>query len=103
MSFGTWIAIYIPLFVLFFVLIPQQNLMHAQAYKMIVKRRRSRMLDHKLIKKYIGRECKITTGSYGTTTSGKVLDVKENWIEIETRKGIELMNAEFVQNIKVKN
>lgn len=42
-------------------------------------------------------------GSYGAATSGKILDVKENWIEIETKKGIELMNAEFAQNIKVED
>lgn len=103
MSPATWMAIYLPIFVLLFVIIPQQNQMQVQAAKMITKRRRRRTLDHELIKKYIGRECKITTGSYGTTTKGKVLDVKENWIEIETKKGIELMNAEFVQNIKVED
>lgn len=58
-------------------------------------------MSHEMIKKYIGKECKITTGSYGSTTAGKIIDVKENWIELETKKGIELMNAEFVQNIKV--
>ncbi len=103
MNSGTWIAIYMPLFILFFVIFPQQSQMQSQASRMITKKRRARKLNHELIKKYIGRVCKITTGSYGTTTSGKILDVTENWIEIETRKGIELMNAEFVQNIKVVN
>ncbi|NBG88231.1 hypothetical protein ISALK_06930 [Isachenkonia alkalipeptolytica] len=59
-------------------------------------------MSHEMIKKYIGKVCKVTTGSYGSTTSGKIVDVKENWIELETKKGIELMNAEFVQNIKVE-
>ncbi len=102
MNAGTYIALYSPLFMLLFVILPSQYQAQAQAAKMIMKRKKVRVLDHELIKKYIGRVCKITTGSYGTTTNGKILDVKENWIELETHKGIELMNAEFVQNIKVK-
>ena len=101
MSTGAWIAIYMPVFILFFVIIPQQNQMQAQAAKHNIKRRRTKKMSHEMIKKYIGKVCKITTGSYGSTTSGKILDVKESWIELETKKGIELMNAEFVQNIKV--
>ncbi len=101
MSPAIWIAIYMPIFILLFIIIPQQNQMQALAAKHNIKRRRMSKLSHEMIKKYIGKVCKITTGSYGSTTSGKVLDVKENWIELETRKGIELMNAEFVQNIKV--
>jgi len=32
---------------------------------------------------------------------GKIINVNENWIEVETKKGIELINAEFVQSIKI--
>ena len=103
MNAGTWIAIYLPIVMLLFIILPSQYQSQAKAAKLIMKRKRVRVLDHELIKKYIGRVCKITTGSYGTTTTGKILDVKENWIELETRKGVELMNAEFVQNIKVEN
>lgn len=101
MSLGAWIAIYLPAFILLFIIIPQQNQMQALAAKHNINRRRRRIMNHEMIKKYIGKECKITTGSYGSTASGKILDVRENWIELETKKGIELMNAEFVQNIKV--
>ncbi|MDF2593316.1 MAG: hypothetical protein K0S75_2782, partial [Clostridia bacterium] len=31
----------------------------------------------------------------------KIIDVNENWIEVETKKGNELINAEYVQSIKV--
>jgi predicted secreted protein len=103
MNPATWIAIYMPIFILLFVIVPRQNQMQAQAARKMMKKRRLRPLNHELIKKFIGKVCKITTGSYGTTTSGKIIDVKENWIELETQKGIELMNADFVQNIKVKN
>ncbi len=103
MNPATWIAIYLPIFILLFVIIPQQSQMQAQAARKMMKKRRLQTLNHELIRKFIGKVCKITTGSYGSTTSGKIIDVKENWIELETHKGIELMNADFVQNIKVKN
>lgn len=102
MNPGAWIAIYMPVFILLFVIIPQQNQLQAQAIRMRVKRRRMRSMNHELLHKYIGRVCKVTTGSYGSTATGKILDIKENWIELETRKGIELMNAEFIQSIKVE-
>jgi len=58
-------------------------------------------MDNEVLKKYIGKNCKISTGSYGSTVSGRILDIKDNWIEVETRKGIEIINAEFVQTLKI--
>ena len=29
------------------------------------------------------------------------IDVYENWIEVETKKGKELINAEYVQSIRI--
>lgn len=58
-------------------------------------------MTNEIIKKYIGKYCKITTGSMGTSVVGKIIGVNENWIEIETKKGSELVNADFVQSIKI--
>ena len=68
----------------------------------IKKRKGEITMTNEIIKKYIGSNCKISTGSYGTTVEGTILEVNENWIEVETKKGKELINADFVQNIKVK-
>lgn len=59
------------------------------------------IMTNEVIKKYIGKKCRISTGSFGTTVIGIILDVNENWIEVETKKGNELINAEFVQSIKI--
>ncbi|KUO53035.1 MAG: hypothetical protein APF76_12720 [Desulfitibacter sp. BRH_c19] len=59
-------------------------------------------MTNEVIKKYIGKKCKISTGSFGTTVVGKITDVNENWLEVETRKGKELINADFIQSIKVQ-
>ncbi|MCK5763319.1 MAG: hypothetical protein KAH05_04300 [Clostridiales bacterium] len=59
-------------------------------------------MTNELIQKYLGKRCQVSTGSYGIKVIGIIIDVKENWIEIETKKGLELVNSEFIQNIKVK-
>jgi len=58
-------------------------------------------MTNELIKRYIGKQCLISTGSFGTSVKGIIIDVNENWLEIETKKGSELINAEFIQSIKI--
>ena len=101
MNSATWIAIYMPLFIIFFIILPQQNATNKAVIMKIKRRKGEVFMTNDVIKKYIGKECKISTGSFGTNIAGKILDVNENWIEVETKKGNELINAEYVQSIKV--
>ena len=89
------------MFILFFVILPQQRKIQQMIIVKIKKRKGLVIMGTEVIKKYIGRTCKISTGTYGTNLTGKIIDVNENWIEVETKKGIELVNAEFVQSIKI--
>ena len=98
---STWIGVYMPLFVLFFIIWPQQREARRLILQKIKKRRGVGIMTNEIIKKYMGKYCKITTGSMGTTVAGKIRDVNENWIEVETKKGNELVNADFVQSIKI--
>lgn len=91
-----------PFFVIFFVIIPQQREMHKAVLLKIKKRKGVITMTNEVIKKYIGINCIISTGSFGTNVVGKIVDVNENWLEVETKKGKELINADFIQNIKVK-
>ena len=59
-------------------------------------------MSNELIKQYIGKICRISTGTYGINTVGKIVSINENWIEVETRKGNELINTDYIQNIKIK-
>jgi hypothetical protein len=68
----------------------------------IKKRKGLIIMTNEVIKKYIGKTCKISTGSFGREVIGKIIDVNENWIEVETKKGKELINADFIQSIKIK-
>jgi len=91
-----------PLLILFFVIIPHQREMERAVLLKIKKRKGVITMTNEVIKKYIGMKCKISTGSFGTNVAGKIIEVNENWLEVETKKGKELINADFVQNIKVK-
>ena len=100
---STWIAIYMPLFVLFFVIAPRElENKKAMFLKKIKKIKEIITMTNEMIKKYLGKTCKISTGSFGTNLVGKIIYVNENWLEVETKKCKELINADFVQSIKVK-
>ncbi len=58
-------------------------------------------MTNEVINKYIGKNCKISTGSFGTTVKGKIIEVKENWIEVQTKNGNELINADYIQSVKI--
>jgi len=60
-------------------------------------------MANEVIKKCIGKNCRLlSTGSAGiTVVTGKIIDVNEIWIEIETKKGNVFVNAEFVQSIEM--
>jgi hypothetical protein len=102
MNASTWVAIYMPLFILIFIIIPQK----LEREKLIVSHIKNRkgviIMTNEVIKKYIGKRCKISTGSFGTNVEGEIINVNENWLEVETKKGKELINADFIQSIKVK-
>ena len=90
-----------PLFIIFFIILPQQREMKKSIILKRKKRKGLIIMTNEVIKKYIGKTCRISTGSFGTNVIGKIIDVNENWIEIETKKGNELINAEFIQSIKI--
>lgn len=102
MNVGTWIAIYMPMFVLFFIILPQQYVSRKAVILKFKRRNGVINMTNEIIKKYIGKECRISSGTFGINLVGKIISVNEKWIEVETKKGNELINSEFVQSIKIK-
>ena len=56
-------------------------------------------MTNEILKKYLGKNCLITT--FNTGILGVISDIHENWLEVKTKKNVQLVNAEFVQSIKV--
>ncbi|MEG0579827.1 MAG: hypothetical protein RR490_07920 [Niameybacter sp.] len=97
MNTSSLIAIWLPILVIFFIILPSQN--HRN---ILMKQKRKKVklkLTNEMLKKYIGVNCTILTGSFGNQITGTILDVQENWIEVATKKGNQLFNADFVINI----
>lgn len=103
MNSGAWVTIYMPMFIILFTIIPRRRAVHKAILLKIRKRKGVVEMTNELIKKYMGKNCLISTGSLGTNVNGKLIDVNENWLEVETKKGKELINAEFIQSIKIKD
>lgn len=51
-----------------------------------------------LIEKLIGKNCTLSTGAFGGV-QGRIAGVTDNWIEVEAKKGIRLVNADYVTDI----
>ncbi len=99
---GTTLAIYLPILIAIMMAIQDQEEKQRITLWKIKKRRGIIRMNGDLVKKYIGMDCRISTGSLGTNVVGRIVDVEENWIEVETKKGNELINLDFVQHIRPK-
>ncbi|PAB60836.1 hypothetical protein CCE28_03780 [Anaeromicrobium sediminis] len=59
-------------------------------------------MSNDLIKSYIGKVCNISSGSFGPKFQRvKIIEVMENWIKVEGKGKIDLINIDFIQNIKI--
>ncbi len=101
MESSTWIAIYLPLFILFVIILPNQRRM-AMA---VIRRKRKRgisSMSNVLIESAVGHVCNISTGSFGSNYSKvKVVEVVDHWIKINKKGKEELINAEYIQSIAI--
>ncbi len=98
---STMIAIYMPIFMMLFVIIPSLNT--AKRKQMIINRRRNKKkMENQLLKEYEGRRCNISTGLNGKVYKNvKILSVVETWMKIEKKGMEELINTDYIQYIKM--
>lgn len=89
------------MFVLLFIILPHRRRI-IQGVKHKMRARKGEIDMCELLKKYMGKNCVVSTGTFGINVIGIMREIKDNWIELETKKGKELINCEFVQNIKIK-
>lgn len=102
MNSGAFIAIYLPIFIVLFVMAPA-NKRKQYIIKKLKKSRGERVMSNEIIKSCIGKICTISAGSFGTSYSKvEILEVADNWIKVRSSKGkIDLVNIDFVQNFKI--
>ena len=101
MNTSGWIAVYLPMFIIFFIILPQGYVMQVRT---AIRRKRkvgSKRMTNEILKSYVGKICKISGGSYGVNIKGRIVDVNENWIVVQTSRGDKIVNAEYVQSIRI--
>lgn len=59
-------------------------------------------MSNELIKSCIGKQCVISAGSLGAAYNKvTILEVVENWIKIEKKGKVDIINADYIQSIKI--
>jgi len=101
MSTGTYIAIYLPIFIVLFVILPT-NRRNMFAIRKLKKLRGEKVMSNELIKSCIGKICSISTGSFGTSYSKvEIVEVADNWIKVQNKSKTDIVNIDFITNIKI--
>ncbi len=94
------LSVIISLVFIFIVLFTQQS----GKYLRIIqnkKKGRKRSMPTELIKEFIGKVCNISlfNDSFGVT--GKIVAVEDNWIKINEKSTVRLINGDMVRDIKI--
>lgn len=101
MNTGTFIALYLPIFIVLFIIFPEERKRKAKIRKR-KKVKGEKIMSNELITSCIGKTCTISTGSMGTSYSRVViLEVADNWIKVQGKGKTNIVNVDFIENIKI--
>ena len=101
MNPGVFIAIYLPLFMVLFVILPT-NRRHKFAVRKLKKRRGEKIMSNELLKSCVGKTCTISTGSFGSSYNNvEIVEVVDNWIKVKGKRNSDIINIDFITNIKI--
>ena len=101
MDSSTWIGIYLPIFVVLVIIIPAHN-QNIYTTRKLRKKRGERKVSNELIKSCVGKTCSISTGALGSSYNKvRVIEVIDNWIKVESKGRKNLINSDYIQNIKI--
>lgn len=56
-------------------------------------------MSKEIVMKYLNKKCKVYLGM-GEAVKGVIKNIEDKWMEVETSKGIELVNLDYAMNIK---
>ena len=73
--------------------------------KNIVRRKKRgvyRKMPTEMIKEFIGKECTITLFSESLGVHGTIIALEENWIKVEEKKNIRIINGDVIRDISTR-
>lgn len=70
----------------------------------IIKRRKKgvkRKMPTEMMKEFIGKQCVITLFNEMGGVQGTILAVEENWIKVDEKKRVRIINGDMIRDIAV--
>ena len=103
MDLSIWIIIFLPIFIALWIEYEhlRQEKQRRILYTIKQNREKGSGRMSEVIKKYIGKDCIITT--MNTTVTGVVEAVEDNWITIQPKdasRGSEIVNIDYISRIR---
>lgn len=68
----------------------------------IIRRKRKgvkRDMPTEMLKEFIGKDCAISMFNEVGAVQGKILAIEENWIKVEEKKKIRIINGDMIRDI----
>ena len=59
------------------------------------------MMPVEILRGWIGRDCTITLFNELSAVQGKLLSIEDNWLQVEEKKKIRLINGDMIRDIAV--
>jgi len=93
-----WGILFVVLFLC--IIIPRQNKI---LLGMIQRKRKGkiRKMPTELIKEFIGKVCSISLFNESFGITGKIVALEDNWIKIEEKDTVRLVNGDMIRDIKL--
>lgn len=81
----------------------KRNNLQLQLMRIRKRRKECKEMDNSILLRYIGKECIVQANGYIAGLVGKVVEVSENWITLEDKKGrLTTFNCDYISSIKEK-
>lgn len=82
------------------IVIPTRNRFYLNMIRKKKKERRRKM-PQELMKEFIGKVCIITLFNEAFGIQGKIIALEDNWIKIEEKNKIRLINGDMIRDISI--
>lgn len=82
------------------IIIPRRNKLYLEIIKR-KKKGRKRKMPQELMKEFIGKVCTIILFNDSFGVQGKIVALEDNWIKVEEKNRIRLINGDMVRDISI--
>lgn len=60
-----------------------------------------RRMPVEMLREFIGKDCTISLFNEISGVAGKIIQVEENWIKVEEKKKIRIINGDMIRDIAI--